>query len=177
LSTWYRRAIRHVWPDLPVKPTEAEIAEAQAQPERRRVPYAKVSDMHGLRNRMILALLFLAAVSSFAVWRVVQEGKDTDMANCVNGREFRILVAQSNDQLRRAAVGLVPGQNANPRVKRFLIATQPAIDGLLTQAAGKPVHAHGPGGEVNAATIREAQRMARARCEERIDGNTDTKGS
>jgi hypothetical protein len=30
---------------------------------------------------------------------------------------------------------------------------------------------------VNAATIREAQRMARARCEERIDGNTDTKGS
>ena len=181
MSTWYRRAVRKVWPDLPVKLSDRELEAELVQPERRRTKYAKQSDLISLRRRMTLGLLVVAAVASLSAYlgyRANENGNDHDraaqkrdtMRTCLSGGELRVLIAQSNDLLRRSAVGLVPGEDANPRVARFLVATQPAIDDLLTQAAGKPYHIEPLGGELTSATTDRVLSLSRARCDRRING-------
>jgi hypothetical protein len=120
-----------------------------------------------------VAFLLSGAFASFAVWYAWQKDRDTArnqiLTTCLNGGEFRILVAQSNDRIRLALISLAADQES-PQVKRFLKATQPAIDDFLSQAAGETYRAPRTGktpGEVTDTVVEEVRRLSAKRCDRR----------
>jgi hypothetical protein len=147
---------------------------SKGNPERRRAGYMTRHEFAQWRNRAAVLFLLLAFVSSAAAYIAYRAGRDSTnglrqnssqaaLLTCLAGGELRIAVASGFDQLRRLAV-----QDATPaQLARFIKATQPAIDELLTQAAGKAYHAPLPPGEVNEAVRAHVRDLSAARCAHR----------
>lgn len=158
-----------------MKPPDAEPGELtpSGHPERRKKKYLSVEQFEAwrrrARNRLVVAWLLLAGVSSFAAWVGYEAGRDTDLRSCTSGAEFRVTVAAGFDDLRRLAIGVQPGTKPDSDELDFLQATQPAVDRLLTQAAGSPIHPGGDG-EVTQQVIDNTLAMAHERCKERVSG-------
>jgi hypothetical protein len=125
-------------------------------------------------KQLIAAFLLSGAFASIGIFIATENGKGDDQRAaqsvvdaaqrvCLSGGEFRILTAQSNDLLRRSAIGLVPGQKPSFRTLRFIEATQPAIDDFLSQAAGTKYRVGGSG-EVTSAVVADVRRHLEERC-------------
>lgn len=128
-------------------------------------------------GQLVAAFLLSGVIASASAYYAYNSNSEQDrgqtLATCLSGGEFRILVAQANDTLRRSAVGLVPGEDANPRVEPFLKSTQPAIDSFLSQAAGEPYSAGGTG-EVTQQIVDNVRALSVKRCERRSNASAAT---
>lgn len=135
----------------------------------------------GLRLRMMVALLLVALGATFAAYLgyragqdsqagLLQQGRQATTRNCVSGGDARLATAKGFDDLRRLAIGLTPGEKARGRDLRFLQATQPAIDRLLSQAAGKPYHVRSPG-TVTRKVLDAVGALSVERCRRRADSS------
>lgn len=168
----------------PIRPADEDdepALTAAGHVERRRDGFVTRAEFRGWRNRAAALFLALAAISCFAAYLGWHAGREStnglrrnstaaQLQTCLAGAELRIAVAGGFDQLRRLAV-----QRATPKqLERFIRATQPALDVLLSQAAGREFHAPLPPGEVNAAVRASVRDLAAIRCAARAAAAAST---
>lgn len=133
----------------------------------------------GLRFRMMVALLLVAFAAAVAAWLgykagqdsqngLVRAGREATTRNCISGGDARIATAKGFDDLRRLAIGLQTGERPRGDDLKFIVATQPAIDRLLTQAAGKRYRAPLPPGTVSRRVVEQVQALSVLRCQRRV---------
>lgn len=144
--------------------------------ERRRNQYVTVEQFAQWRRRAVLAFVALTLISTLAAYLGYTAGRDSDhglrknsrafsLSSCVGGGELRIVIARGFDELRTLAI---PKGAPASRVRPFIERTQPAIDRLLSQAAGQRFRAPLPPGTVSPDVIDEVRMLARQRCIERV---------
>jgi hypothetical protein len=125
--------------------------------------------------RLMLAFLASTAIASAAAYVGYKSGQDSQNGlksngaqatydTCVSGAELRLAVAKGEDDLRSLALTAEVPKKVRDA---FIVRTQPAIDTLLTQAAGKPYHAPLPPGTVTLSVITDVRALAALRCEKR----------
>lgn len=144
--------------------------------ERRRAQYVTAEQFAHWRARAVFAFAVLTLVATLAAWLAYDAGRDSDtglrsnaqefsLASCIGGGELRIVIARGFDELRTLAI---PKGAPVERVRPFIERTQPAIDRLLTQAAGQRYRAPLPPGTVSPDVLNEVRMLARKRCIERV---------
>lgn len=150
-------------------------------PERRRSRYVTRSEFKWWRRRATIAFVALTLVSSLAAYLAYNAGKratsnltaagrDATTKSCLSGVDLRIAVATGLDDLRQLAVSNATEAQRDP----FIAITQPSIDRLLSQAAGRPFHAPLPPGTVTASVADQVREQGVQRCQRRTDSSFDS---
>lgn len=145
--------------------------------ERGHEPLTRGDFARWVNRRALPAFVVLTLVSTAAGFLGYSAGQDSQRGlkrqgieatkgNCISGGEMRIAVANGFDDLRWQAVR--PGTSSRVVIP-FIARTQPAIDTLLTQAAGREYHAPLPPGRVTSSVVFEVRRLSALRCQLRAD--------
>jgi hypothetical protein len=108
----------------------------------------------------MIAFVALTVVSSASAYLSYKVGADDTRNRCLDGGEFRLVVARSFDDLRRLAIADAPERYRGV----FIARTQPAIDRVLSQTAGRTFHVPLPSGRITPAIERQIKRLTATRC-------------
>jgi hypothetical protein len=113
------------------------------------------------RHRIMIAFVALTIVSCTGDYLSFKANQREAYERCIGGGEFRLVVAEGFDELRRDAVAGAPKRQITAFVRR----TQPAIDRVLSQTADRPFRVPLPSGRLTPKVERQVAELTAARCE------------